>query len=106
MCVGTRVAVIDGGSDVSPTVAVVTDALRTVYDPEVGMSVVDLGLIYGVEVSGRTVKVTMTLTAPGCPVHDMMSGWVRTAVMAVPGVERVDVSLTFDPPWTPDRIRR
>jgi metal-sulfur cluster biosynthetic enzyme len=48
----------------------------------------------------------MTLTAPGCPIHDVMAGWVRAAVAAVPGVERVAVQLTFEPPWTPDRIRR
>lgn len=108
MCVGTGVAVIAGGSDVevSPTVALVTDALQTVFDPELGMSVVDLGLIYDVAVTGSTVTVTMTLTAPGCPVHDVMPEWVRMAAMAVPGVGRVDVTLTFDPPWTPDRIRR
>ncbi|HJW75990.1 MAG TPA: metal-sulfur cluster assembly factor, partial [Thermoleophilia bacterium] len=47
---------------------------------------------------------TMTLTAPGCPVHDLMPEWVRSAVLRVPGVEHVDVALTFDPPWTPDRI--
>jgi metal-sulfur cluster biosynthetic enzyme len=46
----------------------------------------------------------MTLTAPGCPVHDVMPGWIRQALMAVPGVETVDVRITFDPPWTPERI--
>jgi metal-sulfur cluster biosynthetic enzyme len=47
----------------------------------------------------------MTLTAPGCPIHDVMPEWVRTAVMRMPGVEAVDVTLTFEPPWTPDRIK-
>jgi metal-sulfur cluster biosynthetic enzyme len=79
-------------------------ALRTVFDPELGLSVIELGLIYGIEVSGRAVAVTMTLTTPGCPIHDVMPDWVREAVGRVPGVERVDVRLTFDPPWTPERM--
>ena len=87
-----------------PTEAQVTDALRTVVDPELGMSIVDLGLVYGVRVEGRDVRITMTLTAPGCPIHDVMPGWVRMAVMSVPGVESVEVGLTFDPPWTPARM--
>jgi metal-sulfur cluster biosynthetic enzyme len=81
-------------------------ALATVYDPEVGMSIVDMGLVYGVRIEGGHVAVTMTLTVPGCPIHDVMPQWVRTAVAQVPGVEQVDVALTFAPPWTPDRIRR
>jgi len=76
-----------------------------VLDPELGLSVVDLGLVYGVRIAGDAVAVTMTLTAPGCPVHDLMPEWVRSAVLRVPGVEHVDVALTFDPPWTPDRMR-
>jgi metal-sulfur cluster biosynthetic enzyme len=89
----------------TPSVDAVTTALRTVLDPELGMSVVDLGLIYGIEVADGTVAITMTLTTPGCPIHDVMADWVRAAVGAVAGVERVDVTVTFDPPWTPDRIR-
>ena len=81
-----------------------TDALRAVVDPELGLSVVDLGLIYGVVVEGGTVRVTMTLTAPGCPLHGVMADWVRRAVFGMAGVEEVDVRLTFDPPWTPARI--
>src|SRR5688572_10162447 len=93
------------GAAVAPTRADVDRALETVLDPELGMSVVALGLVYDVTISGGAVRVTMTLTAPGCPLHEVMTGWVRTAVMRVPGVEHVDVVLTFDPPWTPDRIR-
>ena len=80
-------------------------ALETVFDPELGMSVVELGLVYDVSVRGRAVRVTMTLTTPGCPIHEVMPEWVRAAILRVPGVERVDVELTFDPPWSPDRIR-
>jgi metal-sulfur cluster biosynthetic enzyme len=82
----------------------VTEALREVLDPELGMSVVDLGLIYGIEIDGGKVAVTMTLTAPGCPIHDTMAEWVRCAVIKVPGVSEVEVTITFDPPWTPGRI--
>jgi metal-sulfur cluster biosynthetic enzyme len=102
------VPAIAGGSDApsAATEAAVLQALGTVLDPELGMSIVDLGLVYDVRVRNGAVGVTMTLTAPGCPIHDVMPEWVRRAVMDVPGVETVDVTLTFDPPWTPDRIRR
>jgi metal-sulfur cluster biosynthetic enzyme len=90
----------------APTEAEITGALRTVFDPELGMSIVDLGLVYGIRVEDRRVRITMTLTAPGCPIHDVMPQWVRLAVMKVPGVDAVDVAMTFDPPWTPDRIQR
>jgi radical SAM protein len=101
-------AVIAGGSDAPPAVseAAVRQALATVFDPELGMSIVELGLVYGVRIQDSAVGITMTLTAPGCPIHDVMPEWVRSAVMRVPGVEHVDVTLTFDPPWTPERIRR
>jgi metal-sulfur cluster biosynthetic enzyme len=75
-----------------------------VLDPELSLSVVDLGLIYGIAIAGRTVRITMTLTAPGCPLHGVMADWVRRAVLAVPGVQEVEVNLTFHPPWTPARI--
>jgi metal-sulfur cluster biosynthetic enzyme len=99
-------AAIAGSSDAAPAPSerAIREALATVFDPELGMSIVDLGLVYDVRVRGGAVAVTMTLTAPGCPIHDVMPQWVRGAVMQVPGVEHVDVTLTFDPPWTPDRI--
>jgi metal-sulfur cluster biosynthetic enzyme len=83
----------------------ISDALREVFDPELGMSVVDLGLIYDVTIDGGRVHVTMTLTTQGCPLHDSMTEWVRQAVGGLPGVEEVAVDIVFDPPWTPDRIR-
>ena len=82
----------------------IVQALRTVFDPELGLSIVELGLIYGIEIAGSEARITMTLTAPGCPIHDVMPDWVRRAVLQVPGVERIEVKLTFDPPWTPERI--
>ncbi len=83
----------------------VLEALRQVIDPELGENVVDLGLIYGVEIAGGYVSVAMTLTTPGCPLHASLSAAVERAIqLTVPGVERVEVELVFDPPWTPERL--
>jgi metal-sulfur cluster biosynthetic enzyme len=82
----------------------VLTVLETVVDPEIGLSVVKLGMIYGVTIDGGRVHVRMTLTAQGCPLHDVMTEGVRAAITALPGVERVDVEPTFDPPWTPDLV--
>nr|WP_233354586.1 SUF system Fe-S cluster assembly protein [Woodsholea maritima] len=80
-------------------------ALKTVYDPEIPVDIYELGLIYQVDLEDdRTLKVEMTLTAPGCPVAGEMPGWVQEAVSQVEGVEKAEVELTFDPPWTPDRM--
>src|SRR6186713_3461695 len=75
-------------------------ALKTVYDPEIPADIYELGLIYKVDIEDdRTVKIDMTLTAPGCPVAGEMPGWVENAVSAVEGVSGVEVNMTFDPPW-------
>ncbi|KXG86128.1 SUF system Fe-S cluster assembly protein [Agrobacterium bohemicum] len=80
-------------------------ALKTVYDPEIPADIFELGLIYKIDVEDdRMVKIMMTLTAPGCPVAGEMPGWVENAVGAVEGVLGVTVEMTFDPPWTPDRM--
>ena len=103
---GAPAPVIAGGSEPRPEVTreEVTRALRTVFDPEIGMSIIELGLVYGIAISDGTVKITMTLTTPGCPIQHVMPQWVREAVRPIPGVEQVEVAITFDPPWTPDRI--
>ena len=83
----------------------VISQLKSVYDPEIPVDIYELGLIYGVELEDdRLLKVEMTLTAPGCPVAGEMPEWVREACEVVAGVARVEVSMTFDPPWTPDRM--
>ncbi len=69
--------------------AKVWTSLRAILDPELGMSIIDLGLVYDVEVRDATVRITMTLTTSGCPLHGAMTGWVREAVMLVPGVGNV-----------------
>ncbi|WP_113093672.1 SUF system Fe-S cluster assembly protein [Agrobacterium sp. fls2-241-TYG-188a] len=80
-------------------------ALKTVYDPEIPADIFELGLIYKIDVEDdRMVKIVMTLTAPGCPVAGEMPGWVENAVGAVEGVSGVNVEMTFDPPWTPERM--
>jgi metal-sulfur cluster biosynthetic enzyme len=66
---------------------------------------VDLGLVYDVAIRDGEVGILMTLTAPGCPLHEAMAEWVRVAVAAIPGVRDVAVRITFDPPWTPARMR-
>jgi metal-sulfur cluster biosynthetic enzyme len=87
-----------------PTKDEVVEALRQVEDPELGMDIVDLGLLYDVEVAGPKVKVTHTLTSMGCPVGPMIQEDIDRVAREVPGVEDVDVELTFDPPWTPDKM--
>jgi FeS assembly SUF system protein len=80
-------------------------ALKTVYDPEIPVDVYELGLIYKIEMDDdRTVRIEMTLTAPGCPVAVEMPGWVGNAVRNVEGVADVEVRMVFDPPWTPERM--
>jgi metal-sulfur cluster biosynthetic enzyme len=83
----------------------VRSALSDVVDPELGMSIVELGLVYGIDIRDDAVRITMTLTTPGCPLHHSLTDWARQAIMRIPGVVEVDVQLTFDPPWTPERVR-
>ncbi|GAB1381078.1 SUF system Fe-S cluster assembly protein [Pararhodobacter sp.] len=78
----------------------VVDACRTVFDPEIPVNIYDLGLVYTVAIDPENkVKIVMTLTAPGCPVAGEMPGWVQDAVGSVPGVQDVDIDMTFDPQW-------
>ncbi|HEY4264920.1 MAG TPA: SUF system Fe-S cluster assembly protein [Micropepsaceae bacterium] len=80
-------------------------AMKTVYDPEIPVDIYELGLIYKVDVAdNKDVTVDMTLTAPGCPVAGEMPNMVRDALLTVPGVGEVTVNMTFDPPWTPERM--
>ena len=80
-------------------------ALKTVFDPEIPSDIYELGLIYKVEIDDdRHVNVDMTLTAPGCPVAGEMPQWVADAVAAVECVGEVEVTLVWDPPWSPERM--
>ena len=86
------------------TVDDVTDVLRDVIDPELGLDFVELGLIYDVEVEGPTVRVTYTLTSPGCPIGPQVSEQIEEFVGELDGVEEVHPVMTFSPPWTPERM--
>ena len=87
-----------------PTKDEVVEALHAVEDPELGMDIVELGLLYDVEVDGPKVKVVHSLTSMGCPAGPMIQEGIHDAAAAVPGVDQVDVELTWDPPWTPERM--
>jgi metal-sulfur cluster biosynthetic enzyme len=80
------------------------EALRQVEDPELGMDVVDLGLVYEVAVDGPKVKILYSLTSMGCPAGPLIAGDMERVSREVPGVEDVELELTFDPPWTPDKM--
>jgi len=82
----------------------VIDALRVVEDPELGMDIVELGLLYDVEVDDGKVKVTYSLTSIGCPVGPMIEQEIKETVASMEGVEETEADLTWDPPWSPDKM--
>ena len=82
----------------------VVGALKEVYDPEIPVNVVDLGLIYDVDINDDNVNIVMTLTSPGCGMGPYIAQQAEWAVAEVEGVKDVSVDITFDPPWNPDRI--
>jgi len=92
-------------ADVEHLRAEIVSALRCVYDPEIPVDIYELGLIYGLDVDeDGFVDVTMTLTSPACPVAGQMPGMVKAAVEQVDGVNAAEVELTWDPPWTQERM--
>ncbi len=82
----------------------IVEVLRTVYDPEIPVSIYDLGMIYDIQVEDSTVHVRMTLTTPACPVAGSLPGQVETRIKAIEGVRDAKVELVWDPPWTPDKM--
>jgi metal-sulfur cluster biosynthetic enzyme len=86
------------------TEAAVTERLRQIDDPELGLNLVDLGLIYGIEIADGAVTIRMTLTTPGCPLHETILPAVEQLVGTLAGVRDVRVDLVWDPPWTPERL--
>ena len=80
--------------------------LKKVMDPEIGISITDLGLIYGVEVDGESVRIKMTLTTPHCPLVSLILEEVKQKVGGLKGVKSVEVQLVFDPPWSPEKISK
>lgn len=89
----------------APTFRQIGEALKPVFDPEIRMSIVDLGLVYGAAIGrgekGLSVKVTMSLTSPACPYGPMLLASTHTALAKIPGVKEVDVDLVFTPSWDP-----
>lgn len=86
------------------TVDEVEEALTNVIDPELGLDFVELGLIYGIEVEGTHCNVTFTLTSPGCPIGPQVSEQIEEFATELDGIDTVETSLVFTPPWTPDRM--
>ncbi len=88
----------------NPTEASVRAALKTIMDPELFVSIVDLGLVYAIVIDGGKVHITMTLTTIGCPLFQTIENDIREKLLALPGVTDIDIELTFNPPWDPSRI--
>ena len=88
------------------TMEEIVKALKECYDPEIPVNVWDLGLIYDVNVDGDKVRVKMTLTAPGCPMHTFISEEVKNKLRSISGVKEATVEVVWDPPWNPDRMSK
>ncbi|HLP77888.1 MAG TPA: metal-sulfur cluster assembly factor [Candidatus Paceibacterota bacterium] len=82
----------------------VLETLRQVIDPELGCNIVDLGLVYSVAISGSKVSVMMTLTTPGCPMHDSIQWGAQNALLNLEGVDDAEVEVVWDPPWHPSMM--
>lgn len=107
--IGKAVAIPEGGADLDPKRPIdeelIWNQLRNVYDPEIPVNIVELGLVYSLtvehlEAGGSRVAVTMTLTAPGCGMGDVIAADARMRIESVPGVKEATVEVTFDPPWS------
>jgi metal-sulfur cluster biosynthetic enzyme len=92
------------GSGETPTKDDVLEVLKMVIDPELGINVVDLGLVYEVDVDDDTVKVVYTLTSMGCPVGPLIEQQIQQVITTLPGVGVVESKCTFDPPWSMERM--
>lgn len=84
----------------------VLEVLKTVFDPEMPISILDLGLIYDIDLKGDLVHIKMTLTTPHCPMSAVIVKDVKQKIESIEGVNKVDVELVWDPPWRPDRISK
>ncbi len=84
--------------------ALILETLRQVVDPEIGCNIVDLGLIYSTRTEGAKVSVQMTLTTPGCPMHESIAWGVKNALLNLEGVEEAQVEIVWEPPWNPSMM--
>ena len=82
----------------------VFDAIKEIIDPEVGINIVDMGLIYGVDIEDETVNVTMTLTSPGCPAGGQLVNGTQHVTQQLEGVEEVNINVVWTPRWTPEMM--
>jgi metal-sulfur cluster biosynthetic enzyme len=87
-----------------PDQALIYEKLKEIYDPEVGINIVDMGLIYSLDIADSKVAITMTLTSPGCPAGPQILSQVDSQVKTVAGVEDVDINVVWSPPWSPDML--
>ena len=91
----------EGGA---PTAEQVTEALKVVVDPELGINIVDLGLVYDVAVEDEVVKITYTLTTMGCPVGPLIEQQMQQVLTTLPGISNVESEMVFTPPWSPEKM--
>ena len=89
-----------------PTSKEIREILKKVIDPEVGIDVVSLGFIYDIKVKGNDIKITMTLSSPGCPLASYILSNIEEQITTKLKNYKVDIDLTFDPPWTPDKMAK
>lgn len=82
----------------------ILDALKGVFDPEIPVNIVDLGLVYDVKVNKGVAVITMTLTSQGCPLMESLDKEIREIVTSVPGINDVEINMVWDPPWSPARM--
>ncbi len=92
---------VQGGSSLKEQVL---EALKNVQDPELGINIVDLGLVYGVEFQGDTVHITYTLTTMGCPIGPLIEAEIKQFLSGVEGIENIDAEMVLRPPWTPEMM--
>lgn len=92
------------GTESSPKEPEIVEALRSVYDPEIPVNIFDLGLVYDLRINDAdgSVKITMTLTTPTCPVAEELPGWIEQAIKNIAGVNKVELELTWEPFWRPE----
>ena len=92
------------GDGTTVTKEEVIEVLKSCYDHEIPINIIDLGIVYGIEIKEDRIRIRMTLTSPGCPMGALIAEEVKRKVEAIEGIKEVEVELVWDPPWTPDRI--
>jgi metal-sulfur cluster biosynthetic enzyme len=94
----------EGNGSADGLKAQIMEALRKVDDPELGINIVDLGLVYSVEIEGDTVHIEYTLTTMGCPIGPLIEEQIKRLIEPIEGIERLDAEMVLNPPWTPDKM--